>query len=173
MLSSLVKSNKHFYCYRLYTLGYAAQIIIVKIFPLLWQTINYIADISCLIIIHSICRVIECPKDCSGHGYCNTTSETCVCDSGWSSDACDVADTDCPNNCSSQGTCQQGHCQCDRLWTGEMPWRKVYQRYKNVLCAILLFHYEITMFAWIYLYAAVHYLLEVRGWNSFTLYALI
>ncbi len=31
----------------------------------------------------------SCPKDCSGHGACNTGTGECVCSVGWKGAACD------------------------------------------------------------------------------------
>ena len=48
---------------------------------------------------------------------------TCICDIGFAGHGCEITDTvsanlTCPQNCTGHGTCAEGSCNCDHLWTG-------------------------------------------------------
>jgi hypothetical protein len=57
---------------------------------------------------------VDCPEDCSGHGFCNNRSGLCSCDAGWIDVACDVRYFQCPHHCSYRGDCNHrtGLCMC-------------------------------------------------------------
>ena len=62
----------------------------------------------------SVSPVCSPDATCSNHGAC--INATCVCGSGFSGEACEVAT--CPGNCSSNGVCEGGICACDAGWDG-------------------------------------------------------
>ena len=57
-------------------------------------------------------RVAACPYSCSGHGRC-TGSGQCLCDRGFTGDACSLVEAACPNNCAGHGRCDGERCVCD------------------------------------------------------------
>jgi hypothetical protein len=62
--------------------------------------------------------IISCLNNCSGHGYCNYTTLTCVCEPHFESSDCSWFDDPdliaCPNLCSNHGECNTttGKCNC-------------------------------------------------------------
>lgn len=65
---------------------------------------------------------------CSGHGTCDTSTGKCVCDVGYTGDACSVQH--CPGfaetgvDCYAHGACHTGKCECADGW-GTFPNRSV------------------------------------------------
>ena len=57
-----------------------------------------------------------CPSQCSGQGYCNSTSGECVCKAGFVGRDC--ATPHCPRQCSHRGTCRGGLCVCAAPFAG-------------------------------------------------------
>merc|ERR1711959_569348 len=49
-------------------------------------------------------------SNCNGMGTWSSTSGACDCDEGHTGPEC--ANTICPNNCNTQGYCQDGICYC-------------------------------------------------------------
>lgn len=73
------------------------------------------------------CREPKCVDDCSGHGTCTFTLANspaeCVCEYGWNPPACNKLALyqklqSCPNDCSGNGLCMDGHCVCQSGSTG-------------------------------------------------------
>merc|ERR1711871_668225 len=66
------------------------------------------------------CERSHCPKNCSGHGVCNTLG-VCECAVGFAGPAC--AEVTCRDGCSGHGLChfQWPHfsCICDAGWVGD------------------------------------------------------
>jgi EGF-like domain/Tenascin EGF domain len=51
-------------------------------------------------------------------GYCNLNAKKCECYTGYQGADCSES-TNCQNNCSGQGKCINGMCQCDVGYTGD------------------------------------------------------
>ena len=53
-----------------------------------------------------------------------TDCRTCICEKGYTGDACDLLDCGCANNCGTFGTCKRqrdgsNRCDCSFLWRGQ------------------------------------------------------
>ena len=57
---------------------------------------------------------------CNGHGKCsrNNSSNTCICDTGYSGPNCEIHDPCLNVNCLHGGTCNNGVCECKDGWYG-------------------------------------------------------
>eukprot|EP01047_Picozoa_sp_COSAG01_P038256 COSAG01_NODE_3095_length_6592_cov_88.338980_1_plen_768_part_10 len=60
----------------------------------------------------SDCGLTRCPRNCAGHGQCDTSNGTCTCSHGYDGHACEIEV--CPQGCSRAGTCNStnGMCTC-------------------------------------------------------------
>lgn len=58
----------------------------------------------------------ECPEDCSNRGYCDSSTQLCHCDPGFSGEKCE-SDL-CPSACSGHGTCLADGCKCHNGYVG-------------------------------------------------------
>lgn len=57
-------------------------------------------------------------RNCSGHGQC--VMGQCICDDGWTGEACDILKCKQNNHCFPNGICSdQGGCQCFPGWKGK------------------------------------------------------
>ncbi len=77
------------------------------------------------------CEQIACPKACSGHGTCDTTTGTCSCANGFGGKDCSEPSCD-PHDCNKNGKCEmvsernkfgvalsvRPRCVCNAGWTG-------------------------------------------------------
>ena len=54
---------------------------------------------------------------CSGNGICDPETDECICDSGWSGVACDVAE--CDPACVNGECVEPDLCVCDEGWVGD------------------------------------------------------
>eukprot|EP00301_Raphidiophrys_heterophryoidea_P011585 c17725_g1_i1.p1 GENE.c17725_g1_i1~~c17725_g1_i1.p1 ORF type:complete len:763 (-),score=113.98 c17725_g1_i1:159-2447(-) len=61
--------------------------------------------------------IVLCPKNCSGHGLCQ--SGICTCHEGFGGKACDEPLFNCPRNCTGNGFCIHGKCKCLPGWGGQ------------------------------------------------------
>jgi len=73
------------------------------------------------------CRDPKCPGGCAGHGSCSLTSThspgECICDHGWAGAGCQrpalfAELRGCPQDCSGNGLCMDGWCNCNVGYTG-------------------------------------------------------
>eukprot|EP00897_Mesotaenium_endlicherianum_P001025 jgi/Mesen1/10923/ME000095S10258 len=64
----------------------------------------------------------RCPLNCSGHGVCDKTSNTCQCAGLFAGDGCEQPVVGLPfacySNCSGNGACIDGVCVCTRPFFG-------------------------------------------------------
>jgi hypothetical protein len=76
-----------------------------------------------------VCSERYCsPRDCNGHGACNTKLGKCDCEPGFGGAGCEKAHL-CAGNCTNHGACvvtratvgaeSSSHCACEHGWTGE------------------------------------------------------
>ncbi|XP_068721629.1 N-acetylglucosamine-1-phosphodiester alpha-N-acetylglucosaminidase-like [Montipora capricornis] len=71
--------------------------------------------VSTIVCVHEPYSV---SRNCSGHGQ--RVMDQCVCDSGWTGEACDVLECKQNDYCSPNGICSdQGGCICHPGWEGE------------------------------------------------------
>ena len=71
---------------------------------------------------HLLAQLLKpCPKNCAGHGRCN--SGNCTCQRGFSGEACDKKK--CPADCSGHGNCDDvtGTCECNVGYAEASCWR--------------------------------------------------
>ncbi len=68
------------------------------------------------------------PRDCNGHGACNTKLGKCDCEPGFGGAGCEKAHL-CAGNCTNHGACvvtratvgaeSSSHCECEHGWSGK------------------------------------------------------
>lgn len=67
------------------------------------------------------CEIGACPKNCSGHGTCDTATAMCACDPPagaavkWTGPSCSILS--CSSNCTN-GECVDGTCECHAGFAG-------------------------------------------------------
>ncbi|XP_070533132.1 uncharacterized protein [Ptychodera flava] len=78
------------------------------------------------------CESRDCPgvdEPCSGHGYCNPSTLTCICNSGWEGEGCHIPNCPGDPDCNGRGTCDGNQAipickDCEAGWMGagcELP----------------------------------------------------
>ena len=69
--------------------------------------------------IRKILDFCDSNRTCNNNGFCNTTSNQCVCYSGWIGSTCSSFSCEALNNCNGNGKCIGNNtCQCDLGWRG-------------------------------------------------------